>query len=1022
MNKRRSLEYTIAVRAPPIESFQRYVAYEAALGALIRARKKRLGIRKLKAAEGTTNRRIHNIYNKATKRFRASEELWLEWIDFATANSNNRRLETIFPNALKLLPTSEQLWQRAATHQHDAMRDPAAARSMLQRGLRINQKSRTLWLGLLRLELVFALRLRMRRVLVGVSSAGMAPEWAAAEAAHASLRRPHDVVDATDTSASSSPSPSEAVEAAASTASSLSSSSAAAAAAASGGDGTRDDSMSTVLSSQEIALRKLLEGSVAEIVLRNASLALPCDAGLVLGGLKALDSISSLADRSVDAARTTPYSGAPACSAGETEAQTAARLATRVCSFPAVQASLLRLVATSCSGSPAVWAGLALRALTPAYAAVEDWARAQAEVARAGGSREVASQQVCGAPARYLDAVLGSPGEARDGTTTAIAAVAAAGVASRGLQQVFAMRQALRRGKREASAGKRRARGDDEPSGCQAAAADESVEELMLHHAVDVVAPALAAGDGGFLAAASWGSSREPADVSEPAKRAKAEGDPGAAPKASETSLPAFLWRALEAVEDAGLAALRAGAASVVREAVSQAVQTESAGSKATAAGDAAHTAVLRRFSLEATRAAVRGISLAATRFIERCASLPVPHSGHESAQRRQRIARGVLTVTSAATSAANGALVRPSAAEALLVLPSPAAVALRVRCWLELGRARQGLAEATAVMSAQLQHSTDPDSDEIGALAIAAADAAAQSAMQGTESVPGLASRAELHAEMEDGEDDQPEAQTGEDDDSAMTIRAPASAQTAFASANAMVHAASAADVPKLVRELVMAPLCRYAVLNAAASHGSHAWSVWESLLDAATEAASALEDALALHLGVDTASLPLDGDLLLALPATGAASAAGAGAGGSMLAEPAHVRVAVAAASRCSLQRPELANQARAWLSRWLRTSADAQPGAVAAARQALSGPGLSVEAAEETAALCEVAGHADAAAAVWERCARDRKGDVAAWAGLVRQLRRLGRVMEAAEATRRGCRALGSESGALVALVED
>jgi len=781
-----------------MDAFTRAIAFEAGLEGLIRARKKRYGVRHLKAAEGASLIRIHGLYNRAVRRFRADEELWLQWVDFAASHGSGKRLDRIFPRALRLLPSSEGLWARAAAYQHDERRDPAAARTLLQRGLRVNPGSSSLWLGLFRLELAFALRLRARRVLLGVPGAGLAAE---ADEARAAMEA-------------------------------LSGGEAAALAAAGGDDATA----------------RLLEGSVAGIVLDSAAKALPGDAALRLGAIRVLDEAGRRAAGSSSAHRG-PVSRLPA---EASDLAAAARLATAPSSFPRLEAAALHGVVAGVPSVPGVWGALARRALLPAASA----ARAAADEADAapGRGRLTASAAAHWIAARHADA----------GTAK----------------------------------GSKRQRASDEDG-----EADED-EDSTAGVAALPLSGAIRAADAapGLAAKRSRGGSGDPL--------------PGLSGDDAAPSLPACASLALSAAMDAAVGVLRAGAAACVAEAADPA-------------------------------AAAAAMALEACGTLREAAALPPAAS--------DRVPAAVVTVLGAVSDAAAARLDG-------WALP-PAASAALARALVSLARPRAALRVAAAAMDS----ATGPySSASLGAslleVVLAAADAAA------------------LAASADDA-----------DADDAFTA-APAPGHGAPAKAMlAMAGAGHAPGPDAAARELVLSPLARARVLRVVCEEGSTAqsWPLWRSRLEAEADAADAARTAAAL----------------------GCPDLAG-GEG-----DPA---VLVAVATCCGAA-PGLANSAKLWAARWLRTRPDTAAAAVAALRLVVAGPPPSVGACAAVAAVCEAAGDVDAAAAAWDRACLAHPSDADAWTGLVLLLRREGRVLEASDAASRACSALGTSSGRFLAAVE-
>ena len=74
----------------------------------------------------------------------------------------------VLTKALQLHPTASGLWSYAAAWEFEHNSNAAAARSLMQRGLRMCRGSQQLWLEYFRMELMYAHKLRARRRILGL--------------------------------------------------------------------------------------------------------------------------------------------------------------------------------------------------------------------------------------------------------------------------------------------------------------------------------------------------------------------------------------------------------------------------------------------------------------------------------------------------------------------------------------------------------------------------------------------------------------------------------------------------------------------------------------------------------------------------------------------------------------------------------------------------------------------------------------------------------------------------------------
>lgn len=138
-------------------------------------------------------RRQFQIFERALKKFKSDVGLWIQYIQTAKregaralvgritarhafpqivlpfANSRNSRSS----RALQLHPNVPSLYVLAASHELDHL-SPAAARTLLQRGLRLNVDSVELWREYVKMELGFVESIRRRWEVLGISLASQA--------------------------------------------------------------------------------------------------------------------------------------------------------------------------------------------------------------------------------------------------------------------------------------------------------------------------------------------------------------------------------------------------------------------------------------------------------------------------------------------------------------------------------------------------------------------------------------------------------------------------------------------------------------------------------------------------------------------------------------------------------------------------------------------------------------------------------------------------------------------------------
>mmetsp|Transcript_11449 Transcript_11449/g.28191 ORF Transcript_11449/g.28191 Transcript_11449/m.28191 type:complete len:804 (-) Transcript_11449:173-2584(-) len=165
---RSDFEYRMQRKSPNKIDFLRYIEYELNLEALRKARKRRLNIEKASKTDYACVRRVSHIYERLLRRFSGDLDMWFQYIDHLEKQKSVRGLRKIYAKALQLHPRNDRLWGRAAAFEFSMQQDIAAARILMQRGLRLNSSSVLLWVAFFTMEIRYVQKLLARRKLLGL--------------------------------------------------------------------------------------------------------------------------------------------------------------------------------------------------------------------------------------------------------------------------------------------------------------------------------------------------------------------------------------------------------------------------------------------------------------------------------------------------------------------------------------------------------------------------------------------------------------------------------------------------------------------------------------------------------------------------------------------------------------------------------------------------------------------------------------------------------------------------------------
>ncbi|CAI7791406.1 unnamed protein product, partial [Closterium sp. NIES-53] len=167
VRRRTAFEYRLRRRGSAAikDDYMRYIEYEMQLEALRQLRRRdpnrrqvfrqradgvlrrkgkqgsREWYRRQRAAERASDvaviKRVLFIFSRATRRFKGDLDLWMRYLDFCKASGSRQQMQKTMARALQLHPTEPSLWLYAASYEFTNRMNAPAARTLLQRGLRM---------------------------------------------------------------------------------------------------------------------------------------------------------------------------------------------------------------------------------------------------------------------------------------------------------------------------------------------------------------------------------------------------------------------------------------------------------------------------------------------------------------------------------------------------------------------------------------------------------------------------------------------------------------------------------------------------------------------------------------------------------------------------------------------------------------------------------------------------------------------------------------------------------------------
>ncbi|KAG6862332.1 hypothetical protein C0995_016030 [Termitomyces sp. Mi166 len=171
VKKRTAFETALVRRVAQKADFLRYASYEMGLEQLRRKRAARTKSESTipSISDYALVRRQFQIFERALKKFKSDVALWIQYIQVAQREGARALVGRITARALQLHPNQPALYILAASHELNHQ-SPSSARTLLQRGIRLNAESIELWREYVKMELGFIENLRRRWEILGIDT------------------------------------------------------------------------------------------------------------------------------------------------------------------------------------------------------------------------------------------------------------------------------------------------------------------------------------------------------------------------------------------------------------------------------------------------------------------------------------------------------------------------------------------------------------------------------------------------------------------------------------------------------------------------------------------------------------------------------------------------------------------------------------------------------------------------------------------------------------------------------------
>jgi U3 small nucleolar RNA-associated protein 6 len=134
---------------------QDFLSYLKYLKTLISLTKKRTARLKVEFQIYKLVKIVDGLYKRLLLKFNEDLTIWVEFISWLKGNKSTKLLGQTFAKAVQLHPNVSYFWVDAAEYEFNENNNVQSARILLQRGIRLNPESKSLWIEYFKLELLW---------------------------------------------------------------------------------------------------------------------------------------------------------------------------------------------------------------------------------------------------------------------------------------------------------------------------------------------------------------------------------------------------------------------------------------------------------------------------------------------------------------------------------------------------------------------------------------------------------------------------------------------------------------------------------------------------------------------------------------------------------------------------------------------------------------------------------------------------------------------------------------------------
>ncbi|KAL4453212.1 hypothetical protein ABPG74_015443 [Tetrahymena malaccensis] len=166
LKERENNEYLLERKNASVKDYLKVIEYEYGLEKMRRKRFKALKIKKENQKDFAIIRRILQLWDKITYKFRYRVDIWKQYLSFCYFIDSKKSFFKAITAALRFNPYNLDLWLSAAYYESDVNGNPFKGRKIFYKALKQNTKAVSFWIEYFKYEVKFIEKVMTRQILL----------------------------------------------------------------------------------------------------------------------------------------------------------------------------------------------------------------------------------------------------------------------------------------------------------------------------------------------------------------------------------------------------------------------------------------------------------------------------------------------------------------------------------------------------------------------------------------------------------------------------------------------------------------------------------------------------------------------------------------------------------------------------------------------------------------------------------------------------------------------------------------